>query len=177
MCKQQQQCGTQPFLVNPTVTSWGQRLTDSEPLELFKNDYQVCLGFGENCCKISASSSPSRHSRAARASQTCATKRSSTMSARPHCPDTVGGCQLKQETVSTAQMGEMGFSPHADGDGVARGTGPAAPPYPRGTEPGRLTAAGAEKPRSSSLPTDFLCSFQSHNILIDISCENSTGAT
>lgn len=122
-------------------------------------------------------SSPSRHSRAAKASQIRATQCSSTTSARPHCPDAVGRCQVKQETASTAQMGEMGFSPRADVDGAARGTGPAAPPYPRGTEPGRQTAAGAEKPRSSSLPTDFLCSFQSHNILIDVSCENSTGAT
>lgn len=73
-------------------------------------------------------------------------------------------------------MGGVGFSPQADGDRVARGTSPAAPPYPRGTDLERQTAAGAEKPRSSSLPTGFLCSFQSHKILIDISCENSTGA-
>lgn len=98
------------------------------------------------------------------------------MSARPHHPDTISRCQLKQE-VSMAQIGEMDFSSCADGDGAAHGTSPAAPPYPRGTEPGQQTAAGAEKPQSSSLPADFLYSFQSHNILIDISCENSTGAT
>jgi len=73
--------------------------------------------------------------------------------------------------------GEAGFSLSTDGDRAARGTGLAVPPHPRGTEPGQQTTAGAEKPRSLSLPADFLCSFQSHNILIDISFENSTGAT
>lgn len=71
----------------------------------------------------------------------------------------------------------MGSSPCANGKGVARGTSPAAPPCPRGTEQGQHTAAGAGKPRSLSIPTDFLCSFQSHSVLIDISYENSTGAT
>lgn len=71
----------------------------------------------------------------------------------------------------------MSSSPCASGKGAARGTSPAAPPRPRGTEQGRHNAAGAGKPQSLSLPEDFLCSFQSHNILIDISYENSTGAT
>lgn len=41
-----------------TVTSWGERLTGSQLLELFRNDYRVWLGFGANCYKISGSPSP-----------------------------------------------------------------------------------------------------------------------
>lgn len=52
-CKQQQQCRSQPFLVNPSITSWGRRLTDPLPLELLKNIDQVQLGVGANRCKIS----------------------------------------------------------------------------------------------------------------------------
>lgn len=99
------------------------------------------------------------------------------MSARPHSPGTFSVCQLKQETVSTVQVGEMGSSLCTNGKGVAHGTSPAAPPCPRGTKQGGQTAAGAGKTQRLSLPADFLRSFQSHSILIDISYENSTGAT
>lgn len=118
-----------------------------------------------------------RHSGAGRTSQIHVTKCPSIVSARPHSHDTFSACQPEQETVSGVQVGEMGSSPCASGKGVAHGTSPAAPPGPRGTQQGRHTAAGAGKPRSLSLSADFLCSFQRHNTLIDISYENSTGAT
>lgn len=99
--------------------------------------------------------SQSRRSRAARTSQICATERSSTVSAMPHRPDTVSGCQLKQKAVSAAQTGGNGLLParrwSRSGAWQRRGS----PSWPEGHRAGQADRCRCRKATELESPCRF----------------------